>query len=76
VPEDPFDDQPLRYRLTPEQACVYSVGPDLKDDGGLVDPSLPGTKEQDFGFRLLPPAMRGRVPSSAPTATQAAPSTP
>lgn len=76
VPVDPFDGQPLRYRLTPEQTCVYSVGWDLKDNGGIVDPSLPNTKEQDLGFRLLPPEKRGLAPSLATASTQTAPSPP
>ena len=32
VPVDDFDGQPLRY--LPEQKTVYSVGENLKDDGG------------------------------------------
>lgn len=38
VPLDPFDRQPLRYRLTESGALLYSVGPDQLDDGGLEDP--------------------------------------
>jgi hypothetical protein len=34
VPLDPLDGQPLRYKVTPEAVIVYSVGEDLKDDGG------------------------------------------
>jgi hypothetical protein len=35
VPADPFDDQPLRYRKLDRGYVIYSVGPDLTDDGGL-----------------------------------------
>lgn len=36
--EDPFDGQPLRYRKLPSGGyAVYSVGQDLKDDGGSVE---------------------------------------
>jgi hypothetical protein len=34
VPQDGFDGQPLRYRLTEEGPVVYSVGFDRDDDGG------------------------------------------
>lgn len=74
VPLDPFDGRPLRYRLTSEQTCVYSVGDDFHDDGGHMDPSLPRTEQQDVGFRLLPLAMRGRAPTSTVADTPVAPS--
>jgi hypothetical protein len=35
VPADPFDGQPLRYRKLDRGYVIYSVGPDLTDDGGL-----------------------------------------
>jgi len=35
VPEDPFDDQPLRYRLAQPGYVVYSVSHDGADDGGI-----------------------------------------
>jgi hypothetical protein len=31
---DPFDGQPLRYRKQDAGYVLYSIGPDLKDDGG------------------------------------------
>jgi hypothetical protein len=31
---DPFDGQPLRYRKQGDGYVLYSIGPDLKDDGG------------------------------------------
>jgi hypothetical protein len=34
VPLDPFDGQPLRYRLLNQGFVVYSIGEDLSDDGG------------------------------------------
>ena len=34
VPRDIFDGQPLRYRLDPKGYTLYSVGANLKDDGG------------------------------------------
>lgn len=38
VPADPFDGKPLRYRKFGEGYVLYSVGPDLKDDGGARRP--------------------------------------
>jgi hypothetical protein len=34
IPTDPFDGQPLRYRQQGKGYVLYSIGPDLKDDGG------------------------------------------
>ena len=33
VPIDPFDNQPLRYRLQEKGFVVYSIGDDESDDG-------------------------------------------
>ena len=35
IPTDPFDGQPLRYRQQGKGYLLYSIGPDLKDDGGM-----------------------------------------
>ena len=37
LPHDPCDGQPFRYRVTPEGYLLYSIGTDLKDDGGKVN---------------------------------------
>ena len=38
VPADPVDDQPLRYRKTDDgRYMLWSIGFDLKDDGGKVN---------------------------------------
>jgi hypothetical protein len=34
IPVDPFTNEPLKYRRTEEGYVVYSVGEDLRDDGG------------------------------------------
>lgn len=66
VPLDPFDDQPLRYKLDEPGVVIYSVGEDLKDDGGLVSHRIPGKKTAtDFGFVLLSPEQRG-LPATQP----------
>ena len=38
VPVDPFDGQPIRYRLLPRGYVIYSVGSDGRDDGGREPP--------------------------------------
>lgn len=37
VPNDAYDGQPLRYLITPESTCVYSIGEDRVDNGGQTD---------------------------------------
>lgn len=37
VPVDPFDEQPMRMRVDEHSYSIYSVGDDLKDDGGIRD---------------------------------------
>jgi hypothetical protein len=65
VPLDPFDRQPLRYHLTGERAVIYSVGEDLKDDGGDVGPrKKQGEQPKDSGFVLLALKQRGRNPAT------------
>ena len=36
VPFDPFDGHPLRYVVGNDQAMIYSIGPDLRDNGGAA----------------------------------------
>lgn len=64
VPEalarDPFGRGPLQIRPLATGYVVYSVGPDHRDDGGLVE-GRPGAKggdaaPADVGFRCLRPA--------------------
>jgi hypothetical protein len=37
---DPFDGKPMRIKKTPNGPVVYSISYDLKDDGGVLDPSF------------------------------------
>jgi hypothetical protein len=51
IPVDPYDGRPLRFLTIAGSPTIYSVGKDLKDDGGLVDSNhdrAPG----DLIFRL------------------------
>jgi hypothetical protein len=52
VPCDPFDGQPLRYKLLGPGYVVYSIGSDMRDDGGVeADPKKPGSTN-DITFTL------------------------
>jgi hypothetical protein len=50
---DPYSGQPLRYAVIEGKPVIYSVGKDLKDDGGLVDWKS-STQPGDFLFVLTP----------------------
>jgi hypothetical protein len=68
-PLDPFDGQPLRYRLHPDGVVIYSIGQDLVDDNGNIrrtPVSEPGTDE---GFRLWNPSERGKPAPKAGRST-------
>lgn len=41
LPRDPYTDASLRYRSDADGYSVYSVGPNLRDDGGAVEPPTP-----------------------------------
>ena len=58
---DPYDGKPLRWKRTPTGLNIYSVGPDLIDNGGnLSRTPAPGS---DVGFELWNPSSRG-LPAS------------
>ena len=50
VPADDFDGQPLRY--APDRKMVYSVGENLKDDGGNDTRSGSSNRPLDFVYRF------------------------
>ncbi len=54
VPRDPFDGKPLRLKRTDGGPVVYSIGPDLTDQGGSV-PFDRKSKTGDITFKLWPP---------------------
>ncbi len=73
---DPFDDKPLRYRVTDDAVIIYSIGEDGVDDGGYVSHrTAPETSPTDWGFVLLKPESRGRPASTTAPATQGAEAT-
>jgi len=50
VPQDPFDGKPLRMKKTDEGVVLYSIGPDMADNGGAAyDPK---TKKGDIMFTI------------------------
>ncbi|HJT32299.1 MAG TPA: hypothetical protein VJ783_09675 [Pirellulales bacterium] len=62
VPLDPFDGQPLRYRVDEAAYKVYSVGPDETDQDGQVTDALVGTPpDLVFRVRLRNPSEQKRA---------------
>jgi hypothetical protein len=57
VPLDPFDGQPLRYRTKGSGYALYSIGPDLKDDGGERKTAKTG----DILFEVVTPGKIGSM---------------
>lgn len=52
VPVDWMDGKPLRYRLNPDGAyTLWSIGEDLKDDGGDGSDAAPATRTTDIWDR-------------------------
>jgi hypothetical protein len=66
VPLDPYDGKPLRYVRRGDGVTVYSIGLDLRDDGGVVDRKLPRGRTVDVGYRLWDVKHRGKPPPAAP----------
>lgn len=62
VPADPYDSRPLRLKRTAEGLAIYSVGPDRKDNGGLIDRQNPVKPGTDLGYRLWDVAKRRQPP--------------
>lgn len=62
VPTDPMDNQPLRYRRTPDGIVVYSVGFDGKDNQGNIQREQPYLDGVDLGYRLWDVEKRRRPP--------------
>jgi hypothetical protein len=64
VPVDPFDGMPLRFLRLNDGLEVYSIGPDMQDNGGKIFRSPrtdgQGWEGKDIGFRLWDVEQRGR----------------
>lgn len=52
APVDPFDGQPLRFKHLTNGYVVYSIGPDLRDDGGAEGDPKKQTSPKDITFIL------------------------
>jgi hypothetical protein len=52
VPGDPFDGQPLRFKRLTHGYVVYSIGSDLRDDGGSEGDPNKRTSAKDITFIL------------------------
>ncbi|OWK34791.1 hypothetical protein [Fimbriiglobus ruber] len=65
IPTDPYTGGPLVYKKLPDGLMIYTTGPDLHDDGGIVLRNLeaPGN---DIGFRLWNPDQRRQPPLPVP----------
>ena len=58
LPTDPFNGESLLVGTIPGGLVIYSVGPDLQDNNGLVDDLNPLKEGTDIGFRLWEVPMR------------------
>ncbi len=66
MPLDPFDGQPLRYKVVADGVLIYSVGLDGVDDGGAINRENWTTPGTDLGFRLWNTASRRQQPLPPP----------
>ena len=52
VPVEIVSGEPYRYRRTDDGSFVlHSVGPDLRDDGGVIEPKANASKQADWVWR-------------------------
>ena len=52
VPVEIVNGEPYRYRRTDDGSfLLYSVGTDLRDDGGVIDPKASASKQADWVWR-------------------------
>jgi hypothetical protein len=61
VPADPYDGNLLRLKRLVDGVVVYSVGPDLVDNGGTLNRQQPDAPGGDLGFRLWNADQRGQT---------------
>jgi hypothetical protein len=62
IPADPMDGKPIRYRRTKEGIVVYSIGLDMTDNQGNIDPERVHEPGVDIGFRLWDVKLRRQNP--------------
>lgn len=56
IPLDPYTDKPLKYKVTSDDWVVYSIGEDLKDNGGAAYDDKDHTG--DIGFYAVKPVAK------------------
>jgi hypothetical protein len=62
-PNDPFDNQPIRYKVHPSgKVSIYSVGREGRDNGGKIFRPKSGPHDSNIGLELFPPEQRGLDP--------------
>ena len=55
VPVEIVSGEPYRHRRTDDgRFLLYSVGVDLLDDGGAIDPTVKTSKQKDWVWRYPP----------------------
>jgi len=52
IPADPFDGKAMRMKMDGTDLLIYSIGSDLKDDGGAENPDRSFQFQDDIVFRL------------------------
>jgi len=52
LPLDPFTGQSLIYRQSPSEYSVYSLGEDLKDNGGPSTKHVSANEPADWGVQV------------------------
>ena len=65
VPVDPQDGTPLRYRRLIDGVVIYSIGPDMVDNGGKLDRQNRIAAGVDIGVQLWDPNRRRQPPAPA-----------
>jgi competence protein ComGC len=65
IPTDPFVGGPLKWKRTENGVIIYTVGPDMTDNGGVFDRANPVKAGTDYGFQLWDVAQR-RGPAPPP----------
>ena len=63
VPVDPYDGKRLRYLRLKEGVVIYSIGPDLTDNGGNLDRQNRSRSGTDVGVRLWDVNRRRQPPA-------------
>src|SRR5262249_10196567 len=71
APADPYDGAPLRYQVRDDRVVIYSVGPDLQDNGGTFKSKTGAPPGFDLGLTLwnveqrrLPPLPTAEPPAA------------